>query len=97
MGRELNQYETFRLSLAIADGFIKSLSSKWSILEEFHRNKKELRVDETDISQMLCTALQVALIDLLRHWDVNLVAVVGFSSGEIAAAYAKGAMTTELA
>lgn len=38
-------------------------------------------------------ATQVALVDLLRSWGVNCAAVVSHSSGEIAAAYAAGALT----
>lgn len=39
--------------------------------------------------------MQVALIDLLGDWGVTPSAVVGHSSGEIAAAYAAGALTTK--
>jgi len=43
----------------------------------------------------MCTALQVALVDLLRNWNVKPTAVVGHSSGEIAAAYCMGAISRE--
>lgn len=49
------------------------------------------------ISQPLCTAIQVALVDLLRSWNVIPVSVCGHSSGEIAAAYSAGALTRESA
>ncbi|KAL8891990.1 MAG: hypothetical protein Q9192_005673 [Flavoplaca navasiana] len=45
----------------------------------------------------MCTAIQVALVELLRHWNVTPTAVVGHSSGEIAAAFAKGSITREMA
>lgn len=45
------------------------------------------------ISQPLCTVLQVALVDLLRSWNVRPYAVVGHSLGEIAAAYTAGAIS----
>ncbi|KAF2117464.1 polyketide synthase dehydratase-domain-containing protein [Lophiotrema nucula] len=48
-------------------------------------------------SQPLCTALQIALIELLQNWGVRPTAVVGHSSGEIAAAYAIGALSLESA
>lgn len=45
------------------------------------------RIDQPALSQPVCTALQVALVDLLHHFRMNPSAVVGHSSGEIAAAY----------
>lgn len=48
-------------------------------------------------SQPICTALQVALVDLLHSWGVKPSAVAGHSSDEIAAAYAKGALSKEAA
>lgn len=53
------------------------------------------RVDEAEFSQPLCTALQVALVDLVAAWKVTAGAVVGHSSGEIAAAYAAKAVSAE--
>ena len=47
------------------------------------------------LSQPLCTALQLALVDLLASWDIRPTAVTGHSSGEIAAAYTIGALTFE--
>lgn len=49
------------------------------------------------MSQPLCTALQIALIELLREFGVVPDAVVGHSSGEIAAAYTIGALSMESA
>lgn len=45
----------------------------------------------------MCTAIQVALVDLLRSWGVIPVSVCGHSSGEIAAAYSAGALNRESA
>lgn len=42
------------------------------------------------LSQTLCTALQIALVDLLASWGIYPDGVAGHSSGEIAAAYAAG-------
>ena len=41
----------------------------------------------------MCTALQIALVDLLASWGILPVAVVGHSSGEIAAAYCVGSLS----
>ncbi|KAK1499284.1 hypothetical protein CCUS01_00006 [Colletotrichum cuscutae] len=51
------------------------------------------RVNEAAFSQPLCTAVQIILVDLLRAAGVKFRAVVGHSSGEIAAAYAAGFLT----
>lgn len=47
-------------------------------------------MNEAHISQPICTAIQLALTDLLRSWGVTPSAVAGHSSGEIGAAYAAG-------
>lgn len=46
-----------------------------------------------EFAQPLCTALQIALVDLFATWNITPSAVVGHSSGELAAAYAAGALT----
>lgn len=56
--------------------------------EELGRDAQTSKISEAHISQPSCTAVQVALIDLLRSWGVRPTAVAGHSSGEIAAAYA---------
>lgn len=45
-------------------------------------------INNAEISQPCCTALQVALLDLLKTYNIKPEAVLGHSSGEIAAAYA---------
>ncbi|KAI0860776.1 reducing type I polyketide synthase [Xylaria cubensis] len=52
-------------------------------------------VNDPEFSQPLCTAVQLALVDLLASWGINPVATVGHSSGEIAAAYAAGLISAE--
>jgi NADPH:quinone reductase-like Zn-dependent oxidoreductase/malonyl CoA-acyl carrier protein transacylase len=47
------------------------------------------------MSQPACTAVQLALVDLFSSWGIHPKAVVGHSSGEIAAAYAAGILTLE--
>lgn len=51
------------------------------------------RINEAVISQPLCTAIQIVMIELLRESNIHLAAVVGHSSGEIAAAYSAGFLT----
>lgn len=51
------------------------------------------RINEAAISQPLCTAIQIVMVELLREANIHLDAVVGHSSGEIAAAYSAGFLT----
>ncbi len=46
-------------------------------------------------SQPICTALQIALVDLLASWGIYPDGVAGHSSGEIAAAYAAGMLSMQ--
>lgn len=62
----------------------------WSLREEILAGPSSTRVQEAAIAQPLATAVQIMLVDLLRLAGVQLDAVVGHSSGEIAAAYAAG-------
>ena len=50
---------------------------------------------KAEFSQPICTALQIALVNLLATWSISPSAVAGHSSGEIAASYAAGALTME--
>jgi len=98
MGRELyDQYPTFANSITTADHFMSELGAEWSLIEELGRDAKTSQISEAHISQPSCTAIQLALVDLLRTWGVQPTAVAGHSSGEIAAAYAAGVITFETA
>ena len=57
------------------------------------RDAKTTRVHRTELSQPVSVALQLCLVDLLQSWDINPSAVTSHSSGEIAAAYAVGALS----
>ncbi|KAI0417121.1 hypothetical protein F5X98DRAFT_341481 [Xylaria grammica] len=48
------------------------------------------RINEADVAQPLCTAIQIALVDILSDWNILPSVSIGHSSGEIAAAYAAG-------
>lgn len=68
---------------------------QWSLLEEMQKSADCSRVGEAALSQPVCTAVQIVLVDLLRSSGVEFDAVVGHSSGEIAAAYAAGVLSAE--
>lgn len=95
MGRELLQYKVFESSLETADRHLQSLGCEWSLMTELSKDEGKSLIDLPRISQPLCTALQVALVDLLDDWGVKPQSVVGHSSGEIAATYTFGVLSRE--
>ena len=40
------------------------------------------KIDKVTHSQPVCTAIQIALVDILACWDIKAQGVVGHSSGE---------------
>ncbi|KAK5996292.1 PKS-NRPS hybrid synthetase cheA [Cladobotryum mycophilum] len=65
----------------------------WSLREQMLLGAKESQINKAELSQPLCTALQVMLVEALKQAGVTFDAVVGHSSGEIGAAYAAGVIT----
>jgi hybrid polyketide synthase/nonribosomal peptide synthetase ACE1 len=59
---------------------------KWNLTEQILAGKETSRIAEAALSQPLCTAIQVVMVDLLRTAGINFTTVVGHSSGEIGAA-----------
>ncbi|KAL9086280.1 MAG: hypothetical protein Q9165_007195 [Trypethelium subeluteriae] len=95
MGRELYPASAvFRTTMDRLQHSLDSLPKgdrpAWSLIDELSAPKETSRIGTAAISQPLCTALQVALVDVLYADGVRFAAVVGHSSGEIAAAYAAG-------
>ncbi|KAI0430586.1 hybrid PKS-NRPS PsoA [Xylaria sp. FL1042] len=93
MGASLLRHSAaFRRTFQKLDSVLMSIPSapSWSLADELLRQDDPTRISSAEISQPLCTALQVALVDLLRECGITFNAVVGHSSGEIAAAYAAG-------
>ena len=57
----------------------------------FSASQQEL--DEVQLAQPVIFMIQCALFELFKTWGVHPECVVGHSSGEVAAAYASGALT----
>ncbi|KAH6858814.1 hypothetical protein BKA58DRAFT_346728, partial [Alternaria rosae] len=99
MGYELlrsNASPVFSNTIASLDKSLQDLGSlapSWSIAQELSKLARKSRVDEAEFSQPLCTALQIALVDTYASIGIRPAAVLGHSSGEIAAAYAAGGLT----
>ncbi|KAH6857080.1 hypothetical protein B0I37DRAFT_301053 [Chaetomium sp. MPI-CAGE-AT-0009] len=93
MGRELvDVYPAFKAALLDCDAQLKKLGARWNMIEELNRDQETSKVNQLDYSTPVCVAVQIALTQLLRAWGINPTAVTSHSSGEIAAAYAAGAL-----
>ncbi|KAI1077856.1 hypothetical protein F5B20DRAFT_550573 [Whalleya microplaca] len=94
MGRNLIHHSPlFRESITRCEKSLSTLGEdapSWSLEKELLAEGNNSRVGEAAISQPLCTAIQIGLVDLLRASGISLRSVVGHSSGEIAAVYAAG-------
>lgn len=94
MGKDLLSFNTYATSLREASCFLQiALGSRFDLLKEILRGADGTHISDPEISQPATTALQIALVDLLRSFDVQPSYVFGHSSGEIAAAYASGAIS----
>ncbi|OTB16658.1 hypothetical protein K445DRAFT_21613 [Daldinia sp. EC12] len=98
MGRELlESHAVFASAIQRADEHLLSIGADFSLLEELNRDEDNSRVGMAHISQPICSAIQIGLVDLLASWGIKPSVVTGHSSGEIGAAYATGALSLEAA
>ncbi|KAK8066687.1 hypothetical protein PG997_013434 [Apiospora hydei] len=100
MGRELllrGGSTVFATSIAACNQMIRSAGSDWDLVEELLRDKATTRLGDARFSQPCTTAVQMALVDMLASLGIRPEAVCGHSSGEIAAAYAAGALSRKAA
>ncbi|KAI1081559.1 hypothetical protein F5B20DRAFT_588591 [Whalleya microplaca] len=85
MGLELLRYSVFSKTLDDIGRIYKDLGAGWSIMNAI---RDETNINRPEYSQPLCTAIQIALVHLLRSMGVVPNMVIGHSSGEIVAAVA---------
>ncbi|KAK5625754.1 hypothetical protein RRF57_001470 [Xylaria bambusicola] len=90
MGSTLRHYSAFATAIDEAEVHLRKMGAAWSLTGELARWAPDSRVDDAEISQPACTAVQLALVMLLRSWGIVPAIVLGHSSGEIAAAFAAG-------
>nr|ALQ32981.1 putative polyketide synthase [Fusarium sp. NRRL 25184] len=96
MGRELiKSSRCFRQSMMAMEDTIHREGGSWSLIDELLKAESESRIGEAEISQPATTAIQIALVDLLDSFSVRPSQVIGHSSGEVAAAYAAGALSRD--
>ncbi|KAI0551232.1 hypothetical protein F4679DRAFT_145449 [Xylaria curta] len=90
MGLGLLKYPIYEATLKRIDHIYRDLGCEWSI---FNQVLNPDNIDKPEYSQPLSTALQIALVELLKSFGISPKAVIGHSSGEIAAAYTIGALS----
>ena len=96
MGRELMEHEpVFRRTIEACDKAMRPW--RYSLLEELGRQEVGSRLHRTEIAQPAIFAMQMALAELWKSWDVMPTAVVGHSVGEVAAACVAGVFSLEQA
>ncbi|KAK6598095.1 polyketide synthase [Botrytis cinerea] len=93
MGTALLSLSVFRDTLKKANEIFRQLGCTWCLFDELAHDKSASNINDPAYAQPLCTALQLALIKLLRKYGVSPTIVLGHSSGEIAAAYACGGLS----
>ncbi|TGJ79689.1 hypothetical protein E0Z10_g9084 [Xylaria hypoxylon] len=70
-----------------------SLAPSWTLGGVLCEPVDTSSINDASRSQPLCTAIQIGLVNTLRHYGIHPAVVVGHSSGEIAAAYTAGIVT----
>lgn len=95
MAKELLQHSAiFLASIREQDAALKVLPTarapNWTLEQTIMDSPDLSQIHDAARSQPTCTAIQIALVQVMRSWGIAPSAVVGHSSGEIAAAYAAG-------
>ncbi|RDW76877.1 putative Polyketide synthase (JCVI) [Aspergillus mulundensis] len=98
MGKALIEtFEGFRRSIEQLDRALEHLDRPpaWRLKDLLSKNSAPDEFNRAELAQPLCCAVQIGLVNLLARWGIAPASVIGHSSGEIAAAYAAGAITAE--
>jgi acyl transferase domain-containing protein/NADPH:quinone reductase-like Zn-dependent oxidoreductase len=93
MGAQLLTYfPTFLMSIRRMDAALEDLDDapSWTLEEILLQDSANSCIGEAEFSQSLCTAIQVALVQLFRLWGIQPAVTIGHSSGEIGAAFTAG-------
>ena len=96
MGSELiRTHAVFRDAIRGLDQELQNMPNPpaWNLESELLKPAEASRVYLAEFAQPLTTAVQIALVDSLAALGIQPTAVVGHSSGEVAAAYAAGGLT----
>ena len=91
----MNTFPSFLETLRKLDRVLQKLDppASWRLEDVLHSPAGSSLINDAEVSQPICTAIQIAIIDLFGRWNIFPTVTVGHSSGEIAAAYAAGFMS----
>ncbi|KAL3448770.1 hypothetical protein BJX65DRAFT_317305 [Aspergillus insuetus] len=95
MGQGLLSLTFFQNRLGQLSRLLNDIGCGWSLLELLEDAKAP--INEPEYSQAYTTALQISMVDYFKDMNLHPAAVVGHSSGEIAAAYSAGAINDRTA
>ncbi len=91
-GRDLYQsHPVFRRTIDEIDRHWRTCSQ--TSLREACFEASQSALDECELAQPVIFAIQCALVELFKTWGIYPDCVLGHSSGEVAAAYASGALS----
>ncbi|THV53504.1 hypothetical protein BGAL_0049g00390 [Botrytis galanthina] len=93
MCKELFVFPKFASSFQASSHELQCLGYQFDLKDELLKKAPFSDINRPHQSQVLCTCIQIALVDLLRSFNIYPAAVVGHSAGEIAAAYCVGAIS----
>jgi acyl transferase domain-containing protein/NADPH:quinone reductase-like Zn-dependent oxidoreductase/surfactin synthase thioesterase subunit/NAD(P)-dependent dehydrogenase (short-subunit alcohol dehydrogenase family) len=97
MGLELMQSEpVFRQTIEEIEVLFQELAG-WSLLAELSKDEAATKIHDTVIVQPGVMAVQIALVRLYEEYGVRPQGIVGHSIGEVAAAFAAGALSLKRA
>ncbi|KAE8163750.1 hypothetical protein BDV40DRAFT_299096 [Aspergillus tamarii] len=96
MARELLHFPVFADTIRQLDHELSSLSHapEWKICDILIDDSEACQLNSAAYAQPITTAVQIGLVNVLRSWSMLPQGVIGHSSGEIAAAYAAGLLTS---
>ncbi|KAK1977246.1 PKS-NRPS hybrid [Colletotrichum cereale] len=96
MGKDLLTHSpVFRAAIEECDDSLSKLpdAPSWSLKQELLADPSQSRISEAEIAQPSTTAVEIGLARMLQTSGIKFSAVVGHSSGEIAALYAAGILS----
>ncbi|MEZ2625120.1 SDR family NAD(P)-dependent oxidoreductase [Paenalcaligenes hominis] len=96
MGRALLEHPVFLKAIQSIDTHFAKYSTL-SLERTLRDTEKTGQYAHTDVAQPALFAFQVGLVALFEHYGVRPAAVIGHSVGEVAAAWACGALSLEQA